>query len=213
MTKVIIADDHAVVRAGLQFILENDSRFEHIDTCRNGDELIEQLDIKSYDILILDVHMPGMDTMTIIEHVKRHFPTMHLVIFTMNDDRFHMIKMLQSGASAFISKQSSPDEIVDILGHVLQKGRYLTPNQSTELVDILIDANSTQLDPSVLTPREFQILKLLANGKANSEIALQLSMSKNTLSNHRNHILKKLHLNNNADLTRFAIKNGLLSPH
>ena len=210
MTTIVIADDHAVVRTGLQLILENETGFDLTDECRNGDELIELLEQKRFDLLLLDVHMPGMDTMNIIEHVKRNYPSMLIVIFTMNDDKFHMVKMLQAGVNAFISKQSSPAEIVNILRQVVSKDRYVTTDQASELAELLIDSTSDKRDPSVLTPREFQVFKLLATGQSNKEIALKLNLSKNTLSNHRNHILKKLQLNNNSDITRFAIKNGLL---
>lgn len=210
MTRVIIADDHAVVRAGMQMILEDIDDTSVVAEATSGNELVDFLHDNKVDLILLDVHMPGYDTMFLIKHIKQNFADTRLVIFTMNDDRYHMVKLLQAGADAFISKQVNPDEIKCIINHVIREGRYITPEQATDMANILIDNEIKNSNPSVLSPREFQILTMFASGVSNKEIALKLSLSKNTLSNHRSHILKKLNLTSNAELVHYAIKNGIV---
>lgn len=210
MSRIVIADDHAVVRTGIQLILEDFDELDLIGECETGDELIEFLQKENIDLVLLDIRMPGSDTLQIIQYIKKVYPGLPVIIFTMNDDKYHMVKMLQAGASAFLSKQSSPSEIIDVIKQVINKKRYISTEQATELADLLIDNSGEKRGPSSLTPREFQILTLIASGVDYKEIALRLNLSKNTIGNHRSHILKKLGLKNNSDITRYAYQNGLL---
>jgi two-component system invasion response regulator UvrY len=210
MSRIVIADDHAVVRTGIQLILEDIDELDLIGECETGDELIEFIKKEGVDLVLLDIRMPGSDTIQILQYIKKEHPGLPVIIFTMSDDKYHMVKMLQSGASAFLSKQSSPTEIVEVIRHVLSKKRYITSGQAAELADLLIDNPVDDRGPNSLTPREFQILTLIASGIDYKEIAFKLNLSKNTIGNHRSHILKKLGLKNNSDITRYAYQNGLI---
>lgn len=210
MTKIVIADDHAVVRTGIQLILEDMDRMELVAECETGHELIEFLKKETVDLVLLDIHMPGSDAVQITQQIKKKYPNILVVIFTMNDDKYHMVKMFQTGANAFVSKQCSSNEIVDIINHVIKKKRYITSSQATQLADLMVDQTYGDRTPNILTPREFQVLMLIASGVEYSDIAFKLNVSKNTISNHRNHILKKLQLKNNSDITRYAYQSGLL---
>jgi DNA-binding NarL/FixJ family response regulator len=210
MKKIIIADDHAVVRTGMQLILEETQDLSIADECRDGDELLEKLRQGAYDIVLLDIHMPGKDSVEVLKEIRREYPELPVVIFTMNNEDSFMIKIFQNGASAFISKDLPPGSIIEIIRKVLKQKRYLTEKQSEIIARLTIDMENSRPGTKDLSPREYQVLKEIALGKDYNEIAHNLGLSKNTIGNHRMKILKKLNLKNNSDLTRFAYKNGII---
>lgn len=213
MVKVLIADDHAIVYEGLKLILEATGMFNIANRVVNGDDLLTRLteNNQQYDMVILDISMPGKEPFAVIQEIKALNQTLPVVIFTMNPEELYALRFFKLGASAFIKKDSQPMEIIRILGIVSTGRKYYSPSQ----VDML--AESAGINPdnrkthNNLTNREIQVLNLLATGNIKGEIARKLDVSKNTVSNHRNNILKKLNLRNNAELTRFAILNGLIS--
>ena len=208
MVQVVIADNHPIVRTGLLLMLENTDDLRIVEECRNGDELLEVLALNKYDLAIVDVHMPGKDALELIAHCKLNYASMPVIVFTMNDDPYHMARLLRAGVAAFISKQSAPAEIIFVLNQVIKKRRYISHKQKNILADIMLEGEKKSL--SDLTAREFQIFKEIAVGNDYRSISLKLSVSKNTISNHRNNILKKLQLKNNSELTRYAIIEGIL---
>ncbi len=212
MKNIIIADDHAVVRTGLQLILEDTDQLSITEECSSGDELLYRLSQShsSFDMVILDIHMPGKDSMEVLKIIRSTYKELPVVIFTMNNEDSFMIKMFQNGASAFISKDLPPEIILDILLKVSEKKRYLTNDQAKKIADLTIDGEETVPGPEKLSPREYQLLREIASGASYDEIARRLNLSKNTISNHRMRILRKLNLKNNSDLTRFAYKMGIL---
>lgn len=210
MKRIIIADDHAVVRTGMQLILSATSEFSIAAECSTGDELMRELKKNSYDLVLLDIHMPGTDSIEILKEIKKDHPGLPVIIFTMNNDDNYMIKTFQNGASAFISKDLPPETIVSIIKKTERKKRYLTDIQATKIAELTIDPSENQTSLSSLTTREYQVFQEIAQGNSYSDIAKKLSLSKNTIGNHRMSILKKLKLKNNTDLVRFAYKTGLL---
>lgn len=209
--RIIIADDHAVVRTGLQLILDDTADLCIVDEARNGQELLDKLKTESYDLIILDIAMPGKDTLDVLKEIKATKPALPVVIFTMNSDEVYAVRMLTNGASAFINKETKPLQIIEILRVVLNGKKFISQQQAQVLAEkfdspqLLIDASHKSL-----TDREFQIFCLLANGISKNEISEKLDISINTLSNHRNNILKKMRLHTNSDLTRYAIKSGII---
>lgn len=212
MKNIIIADDHAVVRTGLQLILEETDKLAITEECSTGDELLYKLSKNSslYDMVILDIHMPGKDSIEVLKLIRSTYRNLPVVIFTMNNEDSFMIKMFQNGASAFISKDLPPEIILDILLKVSEKKRYLTHEQAKKIADLTLDGEDRNPGPDQLSPREYQLLREIASGASYDEIAGRLNLSKNTISNHRMRILRKLNLKNNSDLTRFAYKMGIL---
>ncbi len=210
MKKIIIADDHAVVRTGMQLILEETPELTIAAECATGDELIGLLEKDHYDIVLLDIHMPGKDSVEVLKEIRKKYPRLPVVIFTMNNEDSFMIKMFQNGAAAFISKDLPPENIVSSIKKVLNQKRYLTDEQAKKIASLAIDMEDHIPGVEDLSPREYQVLREIALGVRYDEIAQKLRLSKNTIANHRMNILKKLHLKNNSDLTRFAYKTGII---
>jgi len=212
LKRIIIADDHAVVRTGLQLILDDTPDMAICDEASNGDELLEKLHQNNYDLVILDICMPGKETTEILTEIKNTWKHLPVVIFSMNPDEIYAMRMIKNGASAYINKEIDPHKIVEILRIVLTGKKYFTEKQIEMLANLVSEGedNVNSLLFNNLTDREFEIMFLLASGKRKREIADKLKISKNTIGNHRSSILKKLNLNTNSELTRYAISNGII---
>jgi DNA-binding NarL/FixJ family response regulator len=209
--RIIIADDHAVVRTGLQLILDETSDLSIVDEARNGEELLDKLEINVYDLIILDVSMPGKDAMDVLIEIKTRWETLPVVIFSMNPDEVYAVRMITNGASAYINKETKPKQIREILRTVIQGGKFFFPRQSEMMAQMITTPDKSKLLPhNTLTDREFQVFSLLASGMRKAEIAEKLAISVNTLSNHRNNIMKKMNISSNSELTRYAIQNGII---
>ena len=209
--RIIIADDHAVVRTGLQLILDETIDLSIVDEARDGQELLDKLQFNNYDLVILDIAMPGKDALDVLKEIKTKWSLIPVVIFSMNSSEMYAVRMLSNGASAFINKETKPTQIIEILRIVLSGKRYISPQQAEILVEnASIREKPVNTSHEILTDREFQIFCVLANGIRKSEIAEKLEISINTLSNHRNNILKKMKMSINSDLTRYAIHAGII---
>jgi DNA-binding NarL/FixJ family response regulator len=155
--------------------------------------------------------MPGKEALDVLKEIKTKWSSMPVVIFSMNSNEMYAVRMLSNGASAFINKETKPTQIIEILRIVLSGKRYISPQQAEILVEnASIREKPVNTSHELLTDREFQIFCLLANGTRKSEIAEKLEISINTLSNHRNNILKKMKMSINSDLTRYAIHAGII---
>jgi two-component system, NarL family, invasion response regulator UvrY len=209
--RIIIADDHAVVRTGLQMILDETPDLSIEDEARNGQELLDKLQSNEYHLVILDISMPGKDALDVLIEIKARWSSLPVVIFSMNRDEVFAIRMIRNGASAYINKETKPKQIIEILRTVLGGRKYFSPFHAEMMAEMVSDpGKSTVLPHRTLTDREFQVFSLLASGIRKSEIAEKLVISKNTLSNHRNNIMKKMNISSNSDLTRYAIQNGII---
>jgi two-component system invasion response regulator UvrY len=212
LKRIIIADDHAVVRTGLQLILDATSDMTICDEASNGNELLEKLRTNQYDLVLLDISMPGKDAMDVLKEIRSAWDHMPVVIFSMNPDEVYAIRMIRNGASAYINKETDPKRIIDILRTVLSGKKYFTQQQSNLLAELVIEPekNSNALPHETLSDREFQIFFMLASGMKKSEIAGKLALSKHTIGNHRSKIMQKMKLKTNSDLTSYAIHNGII---
>lgn len=209
--KIIIADDHAVVRTGLQLILDTTPDLSIIDEAQTGDELLEKLYTGVFDLVMLDLCMPGKDSLDVLQEIKKQYPKLPVIVFTMNPDDIYAIRMLQNGASAFINKETQPKKIIEIIRVVLSGKKYISEKQSELLADIIIHPSLSQKPlHETLTDREFQIMVMLTSNIKKSEICDKLGISKNTLNNHRNNLLRKMNMHSDAELTRYSIKQGII---
>jgi len=210
-SRIIIADDHAVVRTGLQLILDETTDLRIVDEAVNGKELLDKLYNNEYNLVILDIAMPGKDALDVLKEIRLNWPSLPVVIFSMNSNEVYAVRMLSNGAFAFINKETNAVQIIDILRFVLRGKKYISPHQAEILADYISLPQRTVLSShELLTDREFQIFCLLASGVRKTEIAEKLEISINTLSNHRNNILKKMNLSANSELTRYAIHAGII---
>jgi len=208
--QIIIADDHAVVRLGLQMIFDQTDDLNICDEARNGQELLKKLKASKYDLVILDISMPGKDSLDVLKEIKAMWTQLPVLIFTMNSNDVYAIRMIKAGASAYVNKETKPELILHIVRTVCLGKRYLSPQQSELLADELTKTTQEALPHELLSDREFQIFFMLVAGLKKSEISDKLALSKHTISNHRNNILKKMNLSSNSELTRYAIQQGLI---
>jgi two-component system invasion response regulator UvrY len=211
--RIIIADDHAIVRTGLQLILDGQDGLSVVDEARNGQELLNKLwaNEHNYDLVVLDISMPGKDSMDVLKEIKASWNLLPVVIFSMNPDEVYAIRMLTNGASAYINKETKPEQIIDILRSVVNGKKYISASQAEMLSEVMSTPEKINKMPhETLTDREFQVFTMIANGIRKVEIAKKLFISKNTLSNHKNNILKKMNMSMDSELTRYAIQNGII---
>lgn len=209
--RIIIADDHAVVRTGLQLILDETADLRIVDEASTGDELLDRLKKATFDMVILDITMPGKDTTDVLKEINETWPDLPVVIFSMNADEAFSMRMMANGASAYLNKETPAEEVIAALRTIANGHKYINPKQSAFLLENLTKKEDLRKLPhEELTDREFQIFCLLALGLRSAEIGPKLNISKNTVSNHRNAILKKMGFSVTTDLTRYALQHGFI---
>ncbi|HTP38808.1 MAG TPA: response regulator transcription factor [Steroidobacteraceae bacterium] len=209
MTRVLIADDHAVVRAGLRQFLETEPGIKEIAEAASGSETLDQLRTQKSDLLLLDINMPDRSGLDILKQVRATHPDTRVLVLSGFPERQYAVNVLRAGASGFLSKESAPDELVKAVRTVLSGRRYVSPALA-ELLASELDVDSQQPMHSRLSEREFQILCKLAAGSSVSEIAVELCISVKTVSTYRSRVLEKMNFKTNADLTSYALRNGMI---
>ena len=204
MIKVLIVDDHPVVRRGIRQILEDDPMINLIDEASDGKELLIRMRNQIYDIILLDITLPGRSGLDLIGQIKKIQPSTAVLILSMHSEEMYAIKALRAGASGYISKSSIPDELMKALNKVLKGARYISTSMADRLTENLLSETGKSFQ-ELLSPRESEVLSLIASGKTVSQIAKSLSLSPKTISTYRERLLEKLKLETTADLIRFAI--------
>lgn len=209
MYQVLIADDHAVVRAGLRQFLEEGGRIGDVAEAASGQQAMDLLRTKRFDLLILDINMPGRGGLDILKNVRASYPETRVLIVSGFPEQQYAINVLKAGASGYLSKDSAPDELLKAVNTVLSGRRYVSASLAEQLASQL-DSEFEQPLHAGLSGREFQVLCKLAAGRSVSEIAGELCLSVKTVSTYRSRVLEKMSLKSNADVTRYALQNGLI---
>lgn len=209
MLKILIADDHTVVRKGLKQILLEEFLSAEIDEAGDAEELLGKVMKKEWDIVISDISMPGRSGLEVLQQIKQHYPKLPVLILSIHPEDQYAVRVLKAGASGYLNKDSATDELVKAVRQVLLGKKYITTSIAERLASLL-DRDPDKLPHEILSDREFEVLKLLAAGSPVSEIAEKLSLSVTTVSTYRARILTKMSLKSNADLTLYAIKNKLM---
>jgi DNA-binding NarL/FixJ family response regulator len=208
MASVLIADDHAVFRAGLRQFLGELPGIADIGEAVSGNDAMNRLNQAHWDLLVLDLNMPDRSGIDILRHVRSGHPSTRVLVLSGYPERQYALNVLRAGASGYIAKDSSPEELMKAVRVVLKGRRYVSESLA-ELLVLEMDQGDQPLH-SKLSEREFQIFGKLANGRAVSEIARELCLSVKTVSTYRARILEKLHLKTNADLTTYALRNEII---
>lgn len=209
MSRILIADDHAIVRRGLKQIILEVYPFAEIGEVPDAEELIKKVIGENWDVVICDLNMPGRNGIDALKQIKHSFPKLPVLIMSMYPEDQYAIRAFKAGASGYLSKVSIHDDLVKAIQTVLKGRKFITP----AIAEKVVETFDTQHDcpaHELLSDREFEVFKLLAEGKAISEIASQLSLSSNTVSTYRSRVLEKMHLHSNADLTRYALERKLI---
>ena len=209
MLNLLIADDHSIVRRGLRQILEETPDLQVGGEAANGREVMEKVRARSWDALVLDLAMPGASGLDVLKQVKEHSPSLPVLILSMHEQDQYAGRALKAGASGYLPKESAPEELVNAIRRICAGGKYLTVEQVLKLGCLSRNADG-QLPHESLSDREFQVLRLIASGKAVSQIGVELKLSVKTVSTYRMRLLEKMRLKNNAELTHYGVKNGLV---
>jgi two-component system invasion response regulator UvrY len=209
MASVLIADDHAMVRAGLRRWLEQDSAIGAIGEAMSGTETLERLRDSPWDVVVLDINMPDRSGIDILAHIRTGYPKTRVLVISAFSEKQYAIYALRAGAAGYLAKDQAPEDFMRAIHTVLAGRRFV----STTLAEMLVGALDEPADQplhATLSQREFQILCKLAVGRSVSEIARELCISVKTVSTYRARILEKMNFSTNADLTAYALKNGLM---
>jgi two-component system, NarL family, invasion response regulator UvrY len=212
MIKVLIADDHSIVRAGLRRIVEESGDMEVIAEAQDGKEALLRIQKEQPDVAVIDISMPGLDGLEVAAQLRAAYPKLPVIILTMHEEEQYVIRAIEAGAMGYITKRSAPEQLVNAIRKVHSGSRYLSA-EATDLLALRVARGSQgQSILDSLSTRELQVLRRLAMGHTNREIASEYGISIKTVDTYRFRLLKKLNLRNNADLSRFAIQNRLIEP-
>lgn len=209
MKKILIADDHPAIRNGVKLLLKNEFDEVEFGEASNAIEVIKNVRENKWDILILDMDMPGRNGLEVLKQLKEENNKMPVLVFSMHAEELIAIRAIKSGASGYLSKAAASEDLVKAVQHVLSGKKYITATLAEQLAMML--ENPTDKAPhELLSDREYQTLLLIASGKTVSQIAEELSLSVPTVSTYRARILEKMNLKNNAELTHYAVTNRLI---
>ena len=212
MTRVLIVDDHAVVRSGLRLVLDADEEIEPVGEAGTARDAIFEARSLKPDVILLDVVMPDQSGLDIIPTLLHENPDTKILVLSMQDDPRYVREAFDAGASGYVLKESAYSEVVAAVREVAEGGRYVDPELGARLV-AAESAERKRAEEDPLSDREGEVLRLLALGHTNQEIAKQLYISVRTAETHRAHIMQKLRLSSRAELVRYALDRGLLDEH
>ena len=211
--KLMLADDHAVVRSGLRMLLDAQPDMEIIAEAETGAEAVAKVQDLRPDIVLMDVEMPGMNGIEATQKIKESVPETAVLALTMYEDDQYFFEMLKAGASGYVPKRAAPDELVNAIRTVSKGGVFLYPTLAARLVNDYLNRDETAVadnDEQDLTPREKEVLIQIAEGLSNPEIPEELTISVKTVDRHRENIMRKLNLHSRVDLVKYAIRKGLI---
>jgi two-component system, NarL family, invasion response regulator UvrY len=210
MIKVLLADDHSIVRAGLRRLVEESGDMEVVAEAADGDEAIRLIRASQPDVAVIDLSMPHIDGLEVISRIYPEFPDLPILVLTMHAENQYVVRAIEAGAMGYITKQSAPEQLVQAIRKVVSGTRYLTADATESLALRVSRGAQHRSTLDELSTRELQVLRRLALGHTNREIASAYNISIKTVDTYRFRLLKKLDLRNNAELSRFAIQNGLI---
>ena len=208
MLKVLIADDHPVVRRGLKQIIAEAADMVVSDEAANGWDVLEKVRTGNYDVVVMDITMPGKDGMDTLAQLKSENPGLAVLMLSMHPEEQFAVRALRAGASGYLTKESAQEELVAAIRRVSQGRNYVSSALAERLASVV--RYGEHAPHETLSDREYQVMRLLASGKTVTEIAKALALSVKTTSTYRSRVLKKMCLKTNADLTRYAINNRLV---
>lgn len=218
--KVVLADDHQIIRDGVKTLLSDVDDIEVVDEAENGDELIKKLKDQTADLVILDINMPLMNGIQAAEFIKEKYPKIKILVLSMYDEEAYVVKVLQVGVSGYILKNTEKKDLLEAIYKVMNGEQYFSSEITMKMVQkISKNAENTHANLSAnheisrdvqLTNREKEILKLIADGNTNKNIAFKLNISPRTVDTHRRNLLQKLGVKNTAGLVKYAIQIGLI---
>ncbi len=210
MIRLLITDDHAVVRKGMKQILAETRDIVVADEAGDGREALEKIRKNDYDMVLLDISMPGRDGLEVLKELQNLKPKLPVLVLSMYPEEQYAVRALRSGASGYLTKDSAPDELIAAIRKVHGGGKYVSASLAEKLA-LKLGSDLNTAPHETLSDREYQVMCMIASGKSVKEIGQELALSVKTVSTYRARILQKMRLKGNADLTRYAIDNKLIT--
>jgi two-component system invasion response regulator UvrY len=207
--KILIADDHPIVREGFKQVLSDTSDMVVADEASNGQEVLNLVRKSKYDVILLDISMPGRSGLEILKELRSEHPKLPVLIVSIYPEEQYAVRAFRAGASGYLTKASAPNELIAAIRKVSKGGRYISSSLAEKLTYYL-DVDATKAPHESLSDREYQVMLLIASGKTVTEIAEDLCLSVKTISTYRSHILEKMKMKNNAEITLYAVQNKLV---
>jgi DNA-binding NarL/FixJ family response regulator len=208
MIRVLVADDHPVVRKGLCLILSEGEGIQMVAEASQAQEVLDVLSRVPVDVIVLDIGLPGRSGLELLQDLRQFYPKLPVLILSQYPEEQIAVRAIRSGAAGYLNKESAPDQLVDAVRRVHAGRKFLTPSLA-ELLAVTLEGGSA--DPhQTLSTREYQVFQMIASGKTVSIIAGELNLSVKTVSTYRTRILEKMYLKNNSELTRYALQNNLV---
>ncbi|MHA4844110.1 response regulator [Flavitalea antarctica] len=205
--RILIADDHSIVRRGLKDILHDEFPFAEITEVSDASALMLKILRESWDIVISDLSMPGRNALDILPEIRQQAPSLPVLILSIYPEEQYAIRVLKAGAAGYLNKDMAPEELINAVRRVVSGRKYITALVAEKLADF---GDQSKPSHEQLSDREFEVMKLLAAGKPVSEVGCMLHLSATTISTYRARILKKMHMKTNADLIQYAITHQLI---
>lgn len=209
MTRIVIADDHAIVREGLKRIVAEASGLEVVDEAADGTEVMRIVREREFDVLVLDLSMPGRSGMELIKLVKAEKPKLRILVLSMHQELQYAVRAIKSGASGYLTKESAPAQLVQALQKIAGGGAFISAEVAEQLALGAMPGAQTAAPHESLSDREFEVFRLLVAGTSVTEIASRLKLSVKTVSTHKANLMQKLGLANQSELVRYALRHGL----
>ncbi len=210
MIRVLVADDHPIFRKGLTLVLAEDPEIVVAAEAGSGQEALDLLRKGNYDVVVMDLNMPGMTGLEALQYIQTEMPELPVLILSIYPEEQFALRALRSGAAGYVTKTSVPDELVKAVRRVAGGGRYITANVAEQMAEAWRNPASARAPHETLSERECQVMLRLGRGQTVSEIAADLTLSVKTVSTHRAHLLKKMNLETNAQLMRYVLDNKLV---
>jgi two-component system, NarL family, invasion response regulator UvrY len=210
VTRILIIDDHAVVREGLKFILSKAEEMHVVGEAACASDAMDLLRAGGVDLVLLDIGLPGKSGVDLLKSIKAQTPKLHVLVLSTYPEDQYALRVLKHGAAGYLTKESAPELLVTAVRKVAGGGKYVSPHLAEKLLSEIGGEADRPLHER-LSDREFEVFKLIASGKSLTEIANSLHVSIKTISTHRTRILEKTGFKTNADLTRYALENGIIS--
>jgi two-component system invasion response regulator UvrY len=210
MIKILIADDHAIVREGLKQIVAETSDMVVADEASNGHEVLHKALNHDYDVIVLDITMPGIQGLDVLKRIKEQRPRLPVLVLSMHPEEQYALRVIKAGAAGYLTKESASDELIQAIRKVSLGKKYITSSLAERLAaDLERDAENAPHES--LSDREYQVMCMIAEGKTRKEISNELYLSKKTITTYRSHVMEKMGMNTNAELIRYALENHLIS--
>lgn len=209
MIKILVADDHTIVREGLKQIFNETQDMVVSDEAKNGEEVIKKVENNDYGIVLLDISLPGRSGLDVLKQLKLIKPELPVLVLSMHPEEQYAVRSLRAGASGYLTKESASQELIQAIRKISQGRKYITSSLA-EKIAFEMEVDTSKPLHEALSDREYQVLCMIASGKTVKEIGEALSLSVKTISTHRSRILKKMKMKNNAQLIRYAVRHDLV---